>query len=74
MYLNVLDNQVNLYSEMISLNYLPDNVLLDAKFILQSNSSRTSISSQAPCQVQTQTPIILWCRIAIYPKAYEEFY
>ena len=30
MYLNALDNQVNLYSEMISLNYLPDNVPLDA--------------------------------------------
>ena len=34
MYLNALDNQANLYSEMISLNYLPDDVPLDAKFIL----------------------------------------
>ena len=41
MYLNALDSQANLYSEMISLNYLPDNVPLDAKFILESNSSRT---------------------------------
>ena len=48
MYSNALDNQINLYSEIISLNYLPDNVPLDAKFILESNSSRASISSQAP--------------------------
>ena len=61
--------QVNLYSEMISLKYLSNNVPLYAKFILESNSSRTSISSQA----QTQTPLILWCQIAIYPKAYKEF-
>ena len=62
-YLNALDNQVNLYSEMILLNYLPDNVPLDAKFTLESNSLRTSISSQAPSQAQTQTPIILWCKL-----------
>ena len=42
MYLNALDNQINLYSEMISLNYLPDNVPLDAKFILESNSVKHS--------------------------------
>ena len=65
MYLNALDNQVVPYSEMISLNYLPDNVPLDVKFLLESYSSRTSSSSQA----QTQTPIILWCQIVIYPKA-----
>ena len=39
MYLNALDTQVIRYSEMIShrisLNYLPDNVSLDAKFILE---------------------------------------
>ena len=62
-YLNALDNQVNLYSEMILLNYLPDNVPLDAKFTVESNSLRTSISSQAPSQAQTQTPIILWCQL-----------
>ena len=60
MYLNALDNQVNLYSEMISLNYLPD-VPLDVKFILESNISRTAISSQAPSQAQIQTQTILWC-------------
>ena len=63
-------DRVNPYSEMISLNYLPDNVPFDAKFILESNSSRSSISSQT----QTQTPIILWFQIVIYPKAYKEFY
>ena len=61
MYFNALDNLVNLYSEMISLNYLSDNVPLDAKFILESNSSRTPISSQALSQAQTQTPMILCC-------------
>ena len=40
MYLNALDNQVIPFSEMRSLNYLPNNynVPLDAKFILESNS------------------------------------
>ena len=65
MYLIALDNQVIPYSEIMSHNYLPDNVSLDVKFILESNSSRTSSSSQA----QTQTPIILWCQILIYPKS-----
>ena len=55
MYLNALDNQVIPDSEMISLNYLPDNVPLDAKFLLESNSSRTSSSSQT----QTQTPVVV---------------
>ena len=59
MYCNALDNQVIPYSKIISLNYLPDDVPLDAKFILESNSSRTSSSSQG----QTQTPIILWCQL-----------
>ena len=54
MYLIALDNQVIPYLEIMSHNYLPDNVSLDVKFILESNSSRTSSSSQA----QTQTPII----------------
>ena len=40
MYLNALENQVIPFSEMRSLNYLPNNynVPLDAKFILESNS------------------------------------
>ena len=63
MYLNVLDNQVILDSEMISFNNLPDNFPLDAKFVLESNTSRTSISSQAPNPAQTQTPTILWCQL-----------
>ena len=46
MYLNALDNQVIPYSEMILLNYLPDDVLLDAKFILETNSIQTSSSNQ----------------------------
>ena len=33
MYMNALDNQVIPYSEMILLNYLPDDVPLDSKFI-----------------------------------------
>ena len=63
MYLNALENQVIPYSEMRSLNYLPNNynVPLNVKFILEPNSSRTSSSSQA----QTQTPIILWCQVVI---------
>ena len=55
MYLSALNNQVVPYSDMISLNCLPDDIPLDAKFVLESNSSRTSSSSQA----QSQTPIIL---------------
>ena len=41
MYLNALENQVIPYSEMRSLNCLPNNynVPLDAKIILESNSS-----------------------------------
>ena len=40
MYLNALESQVIPYSEMRSLNYLPNNyVPLDAKFILESDSS-----------------------------------
>ena len=35
MYVNALDNQINLYSEMILLNYLPDNVPFGVKFILE---------------------------------------
>ena len=62
--MNALDNQVIPYLEMMSLSYLPDDVPSDAKFILESNSSRTSSSNQA----QTQTPIILWCQIVIHPK------
>ena len=65
-----IQGNLPVYSEMISLNYPSGNVLLYVKFILESNSSRTSISGQA----QTQAPIILWCQIAIYPKAYKEFY
>ena len=34
MYLNALDNHVVSDSEMISLNYLPDNVPFDTKFTL----------------------------------------
>ena len=39
MYLNALDNQVIPYSDMISLNYLPNNVPLDAKFTVFSNQT-----------------------------------
>ena len=46
MYLNALNIQVVPDSEMISLNYLPDNVPLDAKF-----TSLTSRSSQVQTQV-----------------------
>lgn len=55
MFLNALNNQVIQDSEMISLNYLPDNVPLDSKFIIESNSSQASSSSQS----QTQTPIVV---------------
>ena len=55
MFLNALNNQVIQDSEMISLNYLPDIVPLDSKFIIESNSSQASSSSQS----QTQAPIVV---------------
>ena len=47
------------------LNYLPDNFPLDAKFILESNSSQTSISIQDPSQAKTQMPIIVICVVKL---------
>ena len=39
MYLNALDNQVVPDLEITSLNYLPDNVPLNAKFTLNQNET-----------------------------------
>ena len=57
MYLNALDNQVIPYSEIISLNlnymYLAtENVPVDVKFILKSNSSQTSIQDRKELKQQ----------------------
>ena len=47
MYLNAFDNQVVPDSEIISLNYLPDNMPLNVKFTFESNISRwTKITSR----------------------------
>ena len=66
MYLNALDNEATVFQIQrwyhFFYMYLPDNVPLDVKFILESNSSRTS--SEARHKLK-----ILWCQIVIYPNS-----
>ena len=46
MYLNALGNQVVPDSEMISLNYLPNNILLDTKFTLNQTVHELQVQAK----------------------------
>ena len=57
MYLNALDNQVVPDSEIISLNYLPDNMPLNAKFTLNQTVHELQV------QVKHKLNSLRWTKI-----------